>query len=225
MFFKAAGLKKVVGGSPFRRLKPTTDKVTGHLEPEAEFLARSMCELGPIDTHDRSFWDLRLTENEKLRAKEIVREISGNGFLVASAGGKVKRNNWGYENWNELLANLSALLPGVGLFLAGSGDERDLCADLAASWGGLSVNGAGILNPRETAAVIALSRGFVGHDSGPLHLAAAMDIKCVGIFGDNNPPRRWHPYGHGHHVNHSMEGVHAISPAVVLKDVLELLSK
>ena len=39
----------------------------------------------------------------------------------------------------------------------------------------------------ETAAVMSLCRGFVGNDSAPMHLAAALEIPTIGIFGPTSP--------------------------------------
>jgi ADP-heptose:LPS heptosyltransferase len=41
---------------------------------------------------------------------------------------------------------------------------------------------------------------FVGHDSGPMHLAAASGTPCVAIFAARNPPGQWFPLGEGHEV-------------------------
>ncbi len=41
---------------------------------------------------------------------------------------------------------------------------------------------------------------FVGHDSGPMHLAAAIGLPCVAIFSAHNKPGPWFPFGEGHRV-------------------------
>ena len=40
---------------------------------------------------------------------------------------------------------------------------------------------------REAAAILAACAGFVGNDSGLMHLAAALGVPTVGIFGSSNP--------------------------------------
>jgi len=62
------------------------------------------------------------------------------------------------------------------------------------------INLCGQLTPRESAAVFARSRIFIGHDSGPMHLAAAVNTPCVAIFAARNIPRVWFPYGEQHRV-------------------------
>ena len=56
---------------------------------------------------------------------------------------------------------------------------------------------------------------FVGHDSGPIHLAAAAGVPCVGIFGNFNRPKWWHPIGQCHSIIHDMSGVREITPEEV----------
>jgi heptosyltransferase-3 len=49
-----------------------------------------------------------------------------------------------------------------------------------------------------------------------MHLAAAMGVRCIGLFGPNNPPGKWHPYGAGHLPLHDMRGVRHIGVLAVL---------
>jgi len=46
------------------------------------------------------------------------------------------------------------------------------------------------------AAAISLAAGFVGHDSGPLHVAAALGVPVVGVFAPGEPKRTF-PQGVG----------------------------
>jgi ADP-heptose:LPS heptosyltransferase len=41
---------------------------------------------------------------------------------------------------------------------------------------------------------------YLGHDSGPIHLAAAAGVPCVGIYTAKNPAGQWFPYGNKHRV-------------------------
>ena len=65
---------------------------------------------------------------------------------------------------------------------------------------------------------------FIGHDSGPMHLAAAVGVPCVAVFGDHNVPKRWHPIGDQHRIIHNMRGVRAITPDEVYEAVAERLA-
>lgn len=68
----------------------------------------------------------------------------------------------------------------------------------------------GVLQPRELpsltglpldqlAALMDSAALYLGNDSGPMHLAAAVGTPVVGIFGSSNP-RRWHPWGVPHRI-------------------------
>lgn len=62
---------------------------------------------------------------------------------------------------------------------------------------------------RQSAALLSLARAFVGHDSGPLHVANAFGVPVVGIFAPGQP-RRTFPQGTG-----PARVVHAETPATI----------
>lgn len=49
-------------------------------------------------------------------------------------------------------------------------------------------------SPTALAALLETAAGFVGNDSGPTHLAAALGVPTVALFGPT-PPSRWRPIG------------------------------
>jgi heptosyltransferase-2 len=73
--------------------------------------------------------------------------------------------------------------------LVGAPSERAKCEAVAA----LSSNGclvaAGETSVGELIALLSLSTAFIGNDSGAMHLASALGIPTVGIFGSTNPIR------------------------------------
>ena len=79
-----------------------------------------------------------------------------------------------------------------------SGSDELLAAEEIVEAGG----GHALLAPQtslpELAELARRARLFVGSDTGPLHLAAAVDTPCVALFGPTEP-RVCGPYGHGHH--------------------------
>ena len=91
-----------------------------------------------------------------------------------------------------------------GLLLAGAPEEAEASEFAAEGWrkagGGPVVNLCGELSPRESAAAFARAKIFLGHDSGPMHLAAAVNTPVVAIFSGKNIPRVWWPFGAKHRV-------------------------
>jgi ADP-heptose:LPS heptosyltransferase len=195
------------------------DPITGELEQEANRLVRCLGSLGQIDLEDRTFWDLHLQTDEIATADKWLAPLGSGRFVAINVGGKVMSKDWGSENWIALLRLMSKSHSSLSLVFIGSMDEFNRAAEIAASWPGHTLNICGSLTPRESAAAMKRAMFFVGHDSGPMHLAAAVGIPCVGLFGNFNRPRWWHPNGRGHHIIHNMSGMREISPEEVYLSV------
>jgi len=88
------------------------------------------------------------------------------------------------------------------LILTGSQSEWSLVESVKTAIGlAPVVNFAGKYGLRETAAHIALMDVFVCPDTGPGHLAAALNVPVVSIFALRSDfPDRWSPYGSCHRV-------------------------
>jgi heptosyltransferase III len=224
-FFRLCGLSQVIG-APFNRdlRLPRIDPETGSTEREAVRLARCLAPLGLIYLGDPGFWDLRLRLDEVSLADSKLAPLGSNDFIAMSIGGKERSKDWGNKNWTALLRLIAAQHAGLALAFVGSADEFNRSAGLAATWPGLTLNLCGVLTPRESAAVMKRAVLFVGHDCGPMHLAAAVGVPCVGIFGSFNRPELWHPMGQGHRIIHNMQGVDKISPEEVYSAVYAIMA-
>jgi len=225
-FFRTCGVQHIIG-APFRRdlRRPRVDPGTGVLEQEAWRLARCLAPLGPFDLTDRGLWDLHLQPSEVAAADKCLAPLGNSRFVAINAGGKVRSKDWGNENWITWLRLMSNPYSSLSLVFIGSTDEVDRSAEIAATWPGRTLNLCGALAPRESAAAMKRAVLFVGHDSGPMHLAAAVGIPCVALFGDFNRPRWWHPNGEGHRVIHNLKGVRNISPEEVYAAVCSTIAE
>ncbi len=181
----------------------------GWFEPEASRLTRNIAELGDARLDDPASWDLHLTTAERALATEALASVQARPMIAVSVGTKVQSKDWGRENWRGLLARLGGMYPGHALVLLGVGGESESSEFAAQGWrealaahedAGPVINLCGVLTPRESAAVLVHARIFIGHDSGPMHLAAAVQTPCVAIFAARNKPRVWFPYGERHRV-------------------------
>ncbi|WP_408633904.1 lipopolysaccharide heptosyltransferase II [Polaromonas glacialis] len=109
------------------------------------------------------------------------------GYVVFAPGaefGPAKR--WPARHFSELAARLS--LPVV---LLGSGKEAALCDEIAtpvnAQQSGKCLNLAGKTSLPQALALIAASHSTVSNDSGLMHVAAALGVPQVAIFGSSSP--------------------------------------
>jgi len=226
LFFRSCGFSRFIGAPLTRDLMENRiDPDTGFQEPEAERLARTMAPLGAIDLRDRSCWDLRLTNEEKAVATRALAPLGGRAFFAINLGGKAEEKDWGDLNWRQLLHELATALPEpLALVVIGGADDFNRCEAVIANWPHQRLNLCGVLSPREGAAAIAAARFFIGHDSGPLHMAAAVGTSCIGLFGNYNVPRKWHPYAPAVRVLHEKMGLESLSVNQVLAEVMDLLS-
>jgi ADP-heptose:LPS heptosyltransferase len=223
-FLKTCGFTRIIGLPTFRGLdRPRIDPATGETEPEVERLARMLAALGPFQLSVRENWNLWLDEAELEQGDAAVASLPRGNLFALNMGGKVAKNDWGRDNWRGLVSGLRQIVPGTGLLLVGGQEDRARSEDVAAHWSGPTVNACGRLTPRQSAAALRHAKLFIGHDSGPMHLASAMGVPCVALFGDNNPPRKWHPYLGNNSVLHDMRGVTAISVTQAQSAVERLL--
>ncbi len=213
-FFSLCGIRRQIGVPLTVAMQENFVAGTdGSLEPEAHRLVRNLAELGDGRLDDPASWDLRLSAAEISKAKaEIAKaraEIGAAGelpLIAISIGTKLQVNHWGAENWGKLLGALAVAFPGHSLVATGAAEEFEATEAALAEWRKVSANSAsavnlcGRLTPRESAAVMAQARVFIGHDSGPTHLAAAVQTPCVAIFAARHRPGMWFPYGPRHRV-------------------------
>lgn len=205
-FFRLCGISRQIGVPVTQDMQQNRwIEADQALEPEGARLARNLSELGDAKLDSPASWDLRLTPDEHARAAEALRPAANHPLIAVSVGTKVQSKDWGRDNWRALLSQLATLYPNHALALSGAPEESEVSEFAAQGWRTASpsspvVNLCGRLTPRESAAAFACARLFIGHDSGPMHLAAAVQTLCVAIFAARNKPRVWFPYGSQHRV-------------------------
>jgi len=228
LFFRWCGLKHIVGLprtvdlQTCRRTNSSRTSGAGPQEYECERLARCLQSLGTIDLDNPAMWDLRLTDHEKQTGDAALAALEDRRYFAVNMGGKAREKDWGIANWRTLLVRLSRLYQHTGLVIVGAAEDAERAQMVADAWAGPVLDLCGKLSPREAAAAMRHASVFIGHDSGPLHLAAATGVPCVGIFGDFNEPNRWHPRGAQHRIIHRMEGLDTIQVSEVIAAVNEI---
>jgi heptosyltransferase-3 len=195
LFFRLAGVKRFIGLPGADELRYRFDAGTGLYESEANRLARAMRSLGKAHPEDLANWDPVLTRAEKAAAVEALSSVAGKPILVCAPGCKMQANDWEQDNWRALVARLARKYPDHALVMAGAKQDAEVCDFVSQDWAGPRLNLAGKLTPRESAAVFAHARIFIGADSGPKHLAACMGVPCACVFSARDLPGVWFPPG------------------------------
>ena len=108
------------------------------------------------------------------------RGFAGRIVLIPGAGKAQKQ--WPVERFRELARRIGP----KALAVWGPG-ERELAEGIGAEVGPAT-------NLRELARVLRDASIVIGSDTGPLHLAAALGTRVVGLYGPTNPARNG-PYG------------------------------
>lgn len=143
---------------------------------------------------------LEVTAHERGEARAILGARRGHGPLVGihvSGGRAIKQ--WDVARFAEVAARL-AKSAGATIVLSGSVADCPLVAGVAAALEGLDVlDLAGRLELPQLAAVLAELDVLITGDTGPMHVAAAVDTPVVAVLGPSDPAR-YAPRGPRHRV-------------------------
>jgi heptosyltransferase II len=102
-------------------------------------------------------------------------------WIVLGIGSSAPDKDWPLERWNEFIAGLRQRMP-CTIFLIGGPDFTARAEHLVQSAGAPTVNACD-LTIMEAAGLLQQSDLFVGSDSGPMNLAAAVGTPAFGLFG------------------------------------------
>ncbi|WP_413203953.1 glycosyltransferase family 9 protein [Rhodospirillum sp. A1_3_36] len=226
VFFKLIGFRRILCFPRSVDLQThRQESGTGNVEREASRLVRCCrADFGPIDLEARESWDLRLTAKECAQGRAVLSSAVGRSVIAVNMGGKTPLQDWGEENWRVLFQILAPSRGEYGLVFLGAPEDRERAEKVAVGWRGSVLNACGTLSPRESAAVLAGVDLFVGHDSGPMHLAASLGVNTLGLFGTKDlPPGQWYPTGPRVTVLQATDGMQSLSVESVVDKVNALL--
>jgi ADP-heptose:LPS heptosyltransferase len=163
---------------------------------EVERLAAVLRSSG-IDDDATSFPSLASEPAEAMRSllDEAARERRP--IVVIAPGARRPCNLWPTDRFAAVCAYLTS--KGVSVFLLGSAAEYSLCEEIRCG-SRVVTNLAGKLSLPGSYSLLRRSDLLICVDSGPQHLASAAGTRCIAIFSQRNPRRRWYPHGNQHRV-------------------------
>lgn len=202
LFLRLCGARGIIGLPLAKsRRQHVFDAETGLFERETARIARAIDGLGTIDIDRPAGRDLCLTDTEQQEAAAVLSGWAGAGkFICFSPGTKQAIKDWTDPNWLSVLERLSATDPALGIVVVGADGDRERSDTLLRCWQGPHLNTCGEIAPRISAAVMTDALFFLGNDSGPMHLAAAVDTPAVSVFSRHARPGIWFPLGDGHRI-------------------------
>lgn len=197
VFLRSCNIPSIIG-TPWRRrdLVLARKKDSEIYEWEAERLVRRIEKFGEANLDEQRSWDLKLSKEEHIDGSRLLLDagISG-GFYAFSIGTKSNTNDWTQEKWIELIDLLAKQDKEAQLVGIGADSDFVRTEECLQRWKGRRANFCGRASVRVIASILQQSSIFIGHDSGPMHLAAVVNVPCVAVFSGRNPPGQWFPRG------------------------------
>ncbi|SRR6266581_927901 len=129
----------------------------------------------------------------------VEKLLEGRPFIHIHPASRWRFKCWPAERNAELIDRFSAEGHKVVVTAAPDADELSLIDEIVAKTKAKPLNLAGKLSIKELGALTARARLFVGVDSMPMHLAAAMGTPTVALFGPSGE-LEWGPWNVAHRV-------------------------
>ena len=148
---------------------------------------------------------------KKVQALMALHGIEHKRFIHIHPTSRWFFKTWPPKNFAELILELGKNGERVVLTAAPAPDERNMIAEIKSLLKAPVVDLTGSLSLKELAALTAHARAFVGVDSAPMHMAAAMQTPTVALFGPSGEAH-WGPWGVVHRIVASTEARHSCRP-------------
>ncbi|QBG47331.1 glycosyltransferase family 9 protein [Verrucomicrobia bacterium S94] len=192
-------------------------------------------------------YSVEINEDNAGKPKEIM-GLEGEVYIIVGCNAaRIGRRSWPVDYYANVVRQLKARSPDLKFVIVGAGDDVAVAEALIKLTGSYVTSAAGKFSLLETAALMKDAILFIGNDSGPMHMAAAVGVPVVEISchvqgGDPNhanAPERFGPYGVPHRICRPekamapcidccmMEHAHcitAVTPGQVYQAAVELLS-
>ena len=174
--------------------------------------------LGPLGIHTRVLPKL-IPDGKILNAVDIFLDGQnnerGNRIIGIAPGGRHQTKMWNEESFAKL-ADEIVNLGDVPVFI-GDKNDMDVVERIREIMTGKSFSLAGKIDLSETIGVISHLNALVANDSGPMHIAGALGIPFVAVFGPTHPDLGFCPrYSSGTIIHSGVEcspcSLHGSSP-------------
>jgi heptosyltransferase-2 len=127
------------------------------------------------------------SEEDRAAAARFLGEAAAHPLVAIHPGSGSSTKNWPVEHWLELRSKLQLEFPEARfLIIGGEADDDQIAAFLTRSEEAPSLVARALPLP-ELAAILERCRLYLGHDTGISHLAAAVGLPCVLLFGPTDP--------------------------------------
>ena len=147
----------------------------------------------------------------KVESLMALHNIAAKRFIHIHPTSRWFFKTWPAEKFAQLIVELGRSGERVVLTAAPTADEREMVAAIKQHLKAPVVDLTGSLTLKELAALTAKARAFVGVDSAPMHMAAAMQTPTVALFGPSGEAH-WGPWAVKHRIVASIDPRHTCRP-------------
>jgi len=191
---------------------------------------------------DKPRFGFKLLEEDMAAVREITERRGfsvDRPWIVMNIGARWPTKRWPLESFAAVVDQLHEARRDPLVMIGGS-EERAVTKKLKALTKSPFIDLSGEIPLGCLPALLSTSTAMITNDSGPMHIAAALGIPVIAMFGPTSAARTG-PYGTGHHVlsgqvscspcfsrvcRHSpeMECLHVVTPAQVVEAVQPMLA-
>lgn len=139
---------------------------------------------------------LTVSPEARTRVSERLEELDGDhqqerSFACIVPGAAFESKRWGADGFAAVADHLRRRWDLPSIVVAGPGQEN--LAREVARGGRRKMSVLTDLSLKELIALLDMAHVFVGNDSGPMHIAAALERPLVAVWGSSDPAV-WHPW-------------------------------
>jgi ADP-heptose:LPS heptosyltransferase len=194
-------------------------------ERNLEIGAQIGCSLTDADKKDVK---IKLSNAEISFAEKFIKENFHNNtrkIIVFHPGAGKVQNRWNVNSFIELITLLNKKFNPYILINSGPID-KDITDEVSKVLSELNIQSFLLFNPiREIAAILNKSDMLITNDTGPMHVAAFVNAKVIGLFGPTNG-YEWGPLNeNGMYIQSPTQNINDITVDEVFEKVCELLIK
>ncbi len=165
-----------------------TNIVRGNRDIHAVDRYMKIAEALGCDAHDMVF-SFPLSDNA---GNETGKLANLGPYAVLVPGARWKTKIWPAKSFGKV----ASMLP-LRSVIIGASTDRALADEVVSHSGGKAVSMAGETSLRELTEIMRAAEVVITNDSGPMHIATALNVPVVAIFGPTSPVKTG-PYGKGH---------------------------
>lgn len=144
------------------------------------------------------FWH---TDEDRRVVRQLLSDwdvLPEDSIIGVNLGTTWETKSWALDRFADVIAGIQDRFEGA-VVLTGSSSEVGLGKALGELAKARVINLIGKTTVLQLGALIERCNLYLTCDSGPMHIAAAVETPTIALFGPTNPQRH-RPYGEGHHV-------------------------